>query len=441
MPGKRKWLLLACSALALGVSIVGAPSATALPPGWAVAQSDYGTTEQPSIWKGIADAWAYDDVNPPVNDSQVLWRASGGDPLGPFSDPASPGPAHRTLRTRSTRVNGAQPLGSTLTVDSTALFPTSHHWQTDAPINGGHLLVRYGNYTNGTQLDYTGISGNTFTGVTRDPNCIPNPSCHEALATIPDNALVVAQSVYDAHKNPRDQWSRTQLVRNSCNFPGSTFYCYFNNTRSLTTFSVRVNSPSPIGDGDDWSGGACQSSQVAQIKQLASDGGGAPVFQIIQSDSMIGIRYDDHDDDPGAEPLDDYKIPKPVGGGWMRFALDVRFSTNKTVGKYQLYADLDDNGTYETVKPVRTTRTLLNPGAPHACCAVVLRSIRSGLRAWLDQRLRQLGDHHAPAERSLARALVEPKTRSGFRAMGATGLESVASSHSQTIEFASACER
>jgi hypothetical protein len=305
-----------------------------------VVQSDYGTTPTATdlSWNLKSDAWAF---NGKGNDSQLLYTAGNPDP--------SRSGGYRTLRILGTRTAASASAGATtLAVNSTAGFPT-YPCNDNGSSNSCGLLVNYTDFTNGQKLKYTGISGNTFTGVTG------------ISQSVSANASVIAQSAYDAHHSGAE--TRTQLINNSCSYPGASFYCYPSDSRSLTTFWVRFQSPSPLpapaNTTQEFSGGQCVNSQVAQIKEELPDASGwDPIFGIVQSKSNLAAVVG------GSNGIPRTVAPFPKAAGWMKVGLDIAFSTDPQKGKWQFLVDNNADGNWDRASAVVSgSKTLLTASA------------------------------------------------------------------------------
>jgi hypothetical protein len=309
----------------------------------AVVRSDYGSVEVATdLWRYRSDASASSATG---NDAQVLYTGA-----------SDVDPPYRTLRILGARTRSdlpPTPRGSqTLVVDSTESFPSSCTDTAGVPVDCA-LLVDYASLTDGLMLRYQGIDAatNTFMGVSG------------VTRSIPPDAPVIVQSSYDANRpEGRTTDTRAQLISNSCVHPGSTFYCYPADSRLLTTFLFRPQSPSPIPPGDDF-GYECQDSQVAQIKENVPPfyGGGLdPVFGVSQSQTMLALITDDTAD---TIPYRVIAFPKPASG-WMRVGLDIVFSTDPQTGRFQFLLDSDTDGTWDHVSAVQSGKTLLSEPAP-----------------------------------------------------------------------------
>jgi hypothetical protein len=318
-----------------------------------VVKADYGDAADPTtgLWSYRFDAAdQYGEGGSP----QVVHSAEGGRPGG-----------FRTLRVIGTRT--ARPAGAgagALRVQSTANLPASCTSTRDdgdpdpdpeaAPYAVPcRLLVGYstsvGPDPTGQIVEYTGISGNAFTGATG----INMP--------IPAGTQVIAQSQIDDNGGA----TRAQLGNNSCGDQDVTFYCYRPGSRSLTTMSVRLPLPATLPEHPAtpgvWDGGNCFASQIAQVKAPAPDGGFAPLFELVQSRGLVGLRFD-ADGQQGVGAID-YQAPRdPTGSGWIRLGFDVIYSADPGAGRYQFLADLDHDGTWDHVGPADAGRTLIEGG-------------------------------------------------------------------------------
>jgi hypothetical protein len=318
-----------------------------------VVGADYGDAVDPTrgLWTYRFDAA---DQFGEGGSPQVVHSSEGGQPGG-----------FRTLKVIGTRTTRpTEPGAGALGVVSTARFPTSCTSTRDdedpdldpeaAPqAVPCRLLVGFETPLDpdptGQVVEYTGISGSSFTGTTGIDERIPAGTQVIAQSQIDDNGVA----------------TRAQLGNNSCGDEDVTFYCYEQGSRSLTTMSVRLPSPAALPMHPDstsvWDGGNCFASQIAQVKAPGPDGGFAPLFELVQSRGLVGLRFDaDGQGGPGAI---DYQVPRDsAGSGWIRLGFDVLYSADPGAGRYQFLADLDDDSSWDHVSSADAGRTLLEGG-------------------------------------------------------------------------------
>ena len=113
---------------------------------------------------------------------------------------------------------------------------------------------------------------------------------------------------------------------------------YREGERRVTFFSVRLPSELSL-DGDTF-------QVVMQMKQAqpADNGGGTPVLALEAYDGEWRLRQS-KSVGPAEDARQLWSAPAQTGA-WIRFALDVTYSTNPSVGRVKLYADLDGDSDF-----------------------------------------------------------------------------------------------
>ena len=134
-----------------------------------------------------------------------------------------------------------------------------------------------------------------------------------------------------------DLWGeRCELGRNTHRYgvnaagqTNGTFALYEEGDRRVTFFSQRYP--------DNFSTSVSEWQTIAQMKQAqpADNGGGAPVLELQMTRGLLVLnnRWNER-----------WSTPAPANNVWVRYAMDVKYSTDPNVGWVKIYVDLNGDG-------------------------------------------------------------------------------------------------
>jgi hypothetical protein len=321
----------------------------ATPPGGGagVLKQDLAEADDPTAVSGINRGWRkvdsafspYGDLNWTAGDLQVVRLTTDPDPHIPVGTGGSPSTHYRRT------ILSECYLAGTLSGSPTSLAVTAI---SKFPIPSAATVSIEGERA----FRYTGRSGTfpnyTLTGITWID---ATPTAYAA------GSAVRIQSHYDSGV-PNDSY-RTQIQRWSAN-PALTFYVFQPGTRRQILMSIRFDEDSlPWAPVPSRNVGA--RSQVWQMKPAPSSGGG-PLFSMVQfgDEDELQLRFNVSGDEGNLDT-----IPYDPSVGWLRFMADITFDSDPSVGRFQLFGDLDgDRLAVEDLVPLTEQYAMQTAHAP-----------------------------------------------------------------------------